>query len=298
MRFKEYSALFVFALMLSGQGAIAGELEFQNAGDLKKPVQVGKLPKIINESSGLIKSRRHADRGVFWTHNDSGDTARIFAIDATGKLLRTVDIPGAENIDWEEITMDEQGRLIVCDCGDNSRDNNRGRRMGVVLYRFAESDAFDKNEKIEKVERFQFHYPEGKKIHDAEGAFARAGAVYLFSKEVDGAKCYKLPMPEKAPAESVEMQRVAKTTSFSVVTGASLTPDGKHLALINYLSVVVIDFPEAFEKLAPNAKGELPIFTSPRRSVNCFLGQTEGVAWDGDDLLLTTEGRGVFRLTK
>jgi hypothetical protein len=39
----------------------------------------------IAESSGLVGSRQHA--GVFWTHNDSGDASRIFAITAEGRLL-------------------------------------------------------------------------------------------------------------------------------------------------------------------------------------------------------------------
>lgn len=39
----------------------------------------------ISESSGLVASRTHD--GVFWTHNDSGDAPRIFAIDRSGALL-------------------------------------------------------------------------------------------------------------------------------------------------------------------------------------------------------------------
>src|SRR5437868_5962124 len=159
--------LFAFYIALFALPPVfAEEPEFKHAGMLNTPVEIGKLPKVVNESSGLIKSKRHAERGVFWTHNDSGDTARIFAVDLKGKLLRIVEIPGATNVDWEEITMDEQGRLIICDSGDNKRNNNDGRREGVVLYRLPEPDAFDAKEKIQPPQAFHFHFADGKKIHD------------------------------------------------------------------------------------------------------------------------------------
>ena len=40
----------------------------------------------IVESSGIIKSKKYP--GVFWTHNDSGDSARIFAITEDGKIIK------------------------------------------------------------------------------------------------------------------------------------------------------------------------------------------------------------------
>jgi hypothetical protein len=268
-------------------------------GQLNKAEFKGNLPKAIDESSGIVKSRRYPDRDVFWTHNDSGDTARIFAIDSTGKLLREVAIPHAENVDWEEISMDEQGRLLVCDIGDNNRDNNGGKRDGVTLYRLPEPDAFDPAEKIPDPDVFRFRYPQGEGPFDAEGVFVRRGAAYLFNKLLEGeTSLYRLPLPATAPAEIVRMSVVARTKSFNVVTGAALSDDGRHLALINYLCVLVLDLPVPFEELQPDAQGLLPLFSAPRRVLNCFLGQTEGVTWDGPDLVLTTEGSSIFRLKK
>ncbi len=288
-------ALALSILCLSICSSVSGE---EAPKKLPAPVICGKLPKVVDESSGLIKSKRYPDKDVFWTHNDSGDTARVFAVDSTGKLLRIVDVPHAENVDWEELTMDEKGRLIACDIGDNNRDDNAGKRKGVVLYRFREPDAFDKNEPPPEPEIFRFRYPHGEGPFDAEGVFARAGNAYLFSKQIEGTSCFKLPMPEIAPAETVAMTVAARTKAFNVVTGAALSDDGRHLALINYLSVSVLDLPEPFQALKPNAAGELPFFEFPRRTVNAFLGQTEAVAWDGDDLVLTTEGGDIFRCTK
>jgi hypothetical protein len=52
------------------------------------------------EASGLIVSRR--DPEILWTHNDSGDTSRLFALDRDGAALGTwsFDLPDS---DWEDL---------------------------------------------------------------------------------------------------------------------------------------------------------------------------------------------------
>src|SRR5262245_21551235 len=72
----------------------------------------------LAEVSGIARS---SYPGLFWVHNDSGDEARIFAIDRTGSPIvppflvpQYVDKPwpgiairNAWNIDWEDITLDD-----------------------------------------------------------------------------------------------------------------------------------------------------------------------------------------------
>ena len=56
-----------------------------------KPKTVGKIESSeIKESSGLAASRCQTD--VLWTHNDSGDDAFIFAINAKGEPLAGVNV--------------------------------------------------------------------------------------------------------------------------------------------------------------------------------------------------------------
>src|SRR5689334_10296886 len=56
--------------------------------DYDKPAVTGKIESAeIKESSGLAASKCQPD--VFWTHNDSGDEAFIFAVDKKGKKLGT-----------------------------------------------------------------------------------------------------------------------------------------------------------------------------------------------------------------
>ena len=87
----------------------------------------------IRESSGLVKSRTYP--GVFWTHNDSGDTPRIFAISAEGELVAEVAVEDADHLDWEDIAVDDSGHLYVGDFG-----NNLNTRRDLVVYRMPEPD--------------------------------------------------------------------------------------------------------------------------------------------------------------
>ena len=260
------------------------------APQLGVPELVGQLPAAVNGSSGIVKSRRHADKNVLWTHSDSDGKPRVFAVDGSGKLLREVSVPDAKNINWEEITMDEQGRLVIADIGDNDR-----RRETITLYRMPEPDAFNAGEKIAGPQVFAYRYPKGEGPFDAEALLVRGANAYLFTKELDRARCYRLPLPDVPPGdgEPAEAVRVAESNTFSVATGAAITDDGRHVALINYIVIMVVDLPEPFERL-PNGPGQL--FAAPRRVRRTFLGQTEAVAWDGNDLVLTTEGGAVYRV--
>lgn len=257
---------------------------------LPAPILVGQLPAPVTESSGIVKSRRYADKGVFWTHNDSGDTARLFAVDAGGKLLREVLIPNAKNVDWEDIAVDEQGRLLVADIGDNLR-----KRESITLYRLAEPDARNADERVAEPQTFHFRYPPGQIPCDAEALFVRAGNAYLFTKEPGCVRCYRLPLPETPPTDDtvVEAVRVAESKTFGAATGAAISGDGRRVVLINYLTIMVVELPKPFAEL-PDAPER--VFTAPRRLRNTWLGQTEAVAWDGDALVLTTEGGAVYRV--
>ena len=67
----------------------------------------------ITEASGLVASRAHA--GVFWTHNDSGDAARLFAIGPGGSNEGEISLQDADGE-----TMPGAGAVITTEslnCG-------------------------------------------------------------------------------------------------------------------------------------------------------------------------------------
>ena len=78
-------------------------LEIREAGGpvIARVQAVGRVETdAITELSGLAASRTRD--GVFYTHNDSGDGARFFAIDRTGALLATYTLEGVDANDIED----------------------------------------------------------------------------------------------------------------------------------------------------------------------------------------------------
>lgn len=51
--------------------------------------------------------------GLLYVQNDSGDSARIFAVDArSGRTLAVYSVPGATNVDWEDIAVATDSRVL------------------------------------------------------------------------------------------------------------------------------------------------------------------------------------------
>src|SRR5438132_1842689 len=56
----------------------------------------------LTELSGLALG--HRSPGVLYAQNDSGAAAEFYALDArTGTVLAVCRVPGAQNIDWEDL---------------------------------------------------------------------------------------------------------------------------------------------------------------------------------------------------
>jgi len=242
----------------------------------------------IPESSGVVESPKWGASGIYWTHPDSNNKPRIYAFSLKGQVLREVDVMGAKNRDWEDISSDDQGRLILADIGDNKHV-----RGGITLYRMAEPDPTNKLERPEIPDVFEYHYPEGKPKEDAEGLVVWKENAYVFSKDVTRVRVYRLALPARAPGEGVVAQAefVEESEMPANVTGAALSEDGLSLALLTYLSVTVIDL-----KKAPDAKTK---FFDPANQIRVrtrltLLGQSEGIGWSGKDLIITTEGGAVY----
>ncbi len=91
----------------------------------------------IDESSGL--ARCHSRDDALWTHNDSGDAARLFLIGVGGRTLGTAMIDGVKPFDWEDMcSFRRNGKsyLLIGDIGDNLQ-----RRSQLTLCLVEEPDA-------------------------------------------------------------------------------------------------------------------------------------------------------------
>ena len=168
----------------------------------------------LPEISGLASSILH--EGIVWTHNDSGDSARIFAIDVTTCAVRAVvALHGVTARDIEAIGMgrDAAGspELWVADVGDNGLTRER-----VQLYRLAEPAAL--LDQSVPVETIQVTWTEGRRNCETLLVDPVAnGDIYLISKE-DVGGVYRLGGNFRADGSA--------TTGSVIQTVGSTATDG------------------------------------------------------------------------
>ena len=88
--------------VFSSKNGNGGKTDENSVSNYDKPKVTGKIESgEITESSGIAASKCQTD--IFWTHNDSGDNAFIFALNKKGERLGTWKVTDAKNVDWEDI---------------------------------------------------------------------------------------------------------------------------------------------------------------------------------------------------
>ena len=174
----------------------------------------------ITESSGLAASRAH--RHTVWTVNDSGDSARVFAVDTrTGDTVgvHTFDAPVQ---DVEALAIGPDGRMFVGDIGDNDES-----RPLVRVFWFDEPPL---GQTRGRWASWEFAYPDGP--HDAEALLVdpRSGRLSIVTKDEPGAVYAAPDRPSRSGVN--RLTRVA--TAPPVVTDGVVLADGR-VALRGYL---------------------------------------------------------------
>jgi len=191
----------------------------------------------IAESSGLAKS--HHQPGAFWTHNDSGDSARLFAFGERGEVLGRCTLVGVKAVDFEDLAsfvQDGVPRLLVADVGDN-----RSRRSVVSLYLFDEPDP-QGNSEITAWLRLDFRYPDGPRDCEAVAVDVSAGKITLVTKTfLPRAGVYELDLPPRDASvkQHLEPQTARRVGQLplSLVTAMDRDPTRGDLLLVNYFQL-------------------------------------------------------------
>lgn len=196
------------------------------------PVATIQLPEIIKETSGLIQIN-----DKFYTHNDSNDT-NLYEIDTTnGEILNTILLPGVTNIDWEDITQDNE-YIYIGDFGNN----NNGNRADLKIYKISKT-AFTLGNPI--VETISFSYsnqtdfsPAGGNStdFDCEALVVNDTGIYLFTKQwiSNNTSVYFVP---KTPGNYTAVLQDSYNVN-GLVTGAAYIADKKLIVLSGYSSTV------------------------------------------------------------
>jgi hypothetical protein len=174
---------------------------------------------------------------VLWTHNDSGNPARIYAIGPDGGTVDTVKISGTLNRDWEAIAAfrDRSGRPLIAlgDIGDNNEVHPDAE---IVI--IAEPTAGQT--RARPLALLHVRYPTGPVNAEALLVDPTSGRMYLVTKELLGGRVFELPAavwPGGSTAVST-LQQVG-TVSMGLVTDGVFLPDGR-MVLRNYSAVEVL----------------------------------------------------------
>lgn len=252
----------------------------------------GKLNlKVVPECSALWASVHHP--GVFWTLSDSGNKPEVVPIFADGGLANGrggVTVKGVKNIDWEALTGDADGNLIVADVG-----NNLSTRKELSIFLFKEPDLATKE--VTEFRKWSFSWPDQTSFpdpdlsHDCEAIFFTSGKYYLLTKHrrdsLTDLWCVEIPAENK-PAV---LRKVARFDAQGMVTDASVSPDGKSLAILTYRNIWVFQIPASGEDFF-HAPGRFALINPPVQS-----WQVEGCAWlNASTLLIGSEQGDLYTL--
>ncbi len=222
-------------------------------------LDAGVLEAPLVELSGLVASRSRP--GVLYAHNDSGDSARFFAIE-NGVVLQTFNLDGATARDWEDLALGPcpSGTCVYLgDIGDNGFV-----RTDYAIYRVPEPTPATTTVTWE---RFPYEFPNGDK-HNAETIFmnAQSGVLYLVTKENTGKSAvYRFPLPFDATKTAV-LEHVAElpvpASGDNRLTGGDVNVCGTGVLLRMYNRLVEFRLPDGatnFEDIFAVAPVSVPV---------------------------------------
>lgn len=216
------------------------------------------------EDSDIVESSGLAVVGpLVVTTNDSGDGGRVFTVDpASGRTVGVTSWSG-DPVDVEALAPAGDGHVWVADIGDNGHVRDSVEVLRVPVGR---------GDRAAAPATYELVYPDG--AHDAEALLAHpvTGRLFVVTKGVFAATVYAAPARLR-PDRPNRLAPVAQAPGL--VTDASFLPAGGAAVLRTYSHAYVVGFPT----WQPVTSWELP-----------EQDQGEGVAADGADLLVSTEG--------
>ncbi|MGN6648175.1 MAG: hypothetical protein ACTHJT_16745 [Cytophaga sp.] len=240
------------------------------------------MDSVICESSALAKPEKDLD--LYYTLNDSGSDAEIFAINGQGTLLDTKKIPDAKNRDWEELVCYKDSlqnqHIVIGDIG-----NNRNQRKDLCLYNYD----VNKNQTIKHTYHYedQVQFPPAKDSmnFDCEAFFRRDSSYYFISKNrgVHSVKIYRLAQDTTAHTATVQQRLQFK----GMVNACSVFQDKssrtENLAMLLYGRIFLFHILETPTGIQLQSYGVIKFPSA---------GQSEGICWYNKNELRATNERG------
>ena len=140
---------------------------------------------MIDEISGIADSK--INPGYIWGQEDSGNPPMLQLIRHDGTVIKSVFLKGITNRDWEDMALCN-GQVYIAETGDN---NALHTEYGI--YHFPEP--LQTVDTVYQINRVAFTYADGS--HDCEAIIVdpEAGEIYLFTKQDNPSRIYKLSPP-------------------------------------------------------------------------------------------------------
>jgi len=269
----------------------------RKSNDYNPPKVVARIQDdAVQESSGVAASR--CNEGAYWTHNDSGDEAFLYAFNLQGEKLGVWRVAGAKNDDWEDIAAfkDPAGKcfLYIGDIGDNK--NERG---AMTVYRVPEPQIApgDKDSSKQNMiftgpaEAIEIREPEVR--DDAETLMVHpvTGDIYVLTKSRKRESIvYKLSMPYLK--DQVNMLQQVGTVSVpgvpkGLLTGGDISPDGKRVVICDYYGAYEMVLPDAAKSFDEIWKQAPQVIELGKRKT----GESIAYGSDGKFIIATSEGK-------
>lgn len=236
------------------------------------------LPAAVQESSGI---ELIPQQGNYITHNDANNKPFLYEINKKGKLVKTHKLK-LPNVDWEDLTRDDQGNLYIGDIG-----NNDNKRSELAVYKV-------NYQQMDNPEAIRFTYADqekmsskkGSKSFDCEALFWHNGSLYLISKDRKGENEARIYQLADTPGTH-QAKQIGSIKMKEAVTSATISPDASMVALLS----------EGKIHLFRNISSPETFYESEAQEIELAgAGQTEAITFeDNKTLILTSEGGSLFR---
>ena len=250
-----------------------------NENNKIKISQIGKRPRQVNESSGLLFTD-----SMLITHGDGGNPQKLFTfriIDNELVYKTDIELESVNNVDWEDITSDNLKSIYIGDFGNNSN-----KRKDLRIYKL--NSGFQVTDIISFAYPDQVEFPPANKKHwnyDCEAFFWYDNNFYLFSKNIKWPYTRVYKMNSQGNIALIDSLYLA-----SPVTAADISPGGNEIALLTYGKVFFFD--------ANSDNGQL-VFTPSICKQFRKSGQVEAIAYiNENELVITNEKGKVFLLSR
>jgi hypothetical protein len=246
--------LLILAALLTATLSACGDRPYSANSPL--PVAVSDSQQVmtldnrsLSEASGLTRSSKRGD--LVWMHNDSGDTARLFAVGTNGQHLGVLTINGGESaIDWEDIaSFSQNGKdyLLIADVGDNN-----ALRPSITLYIIEEPDTLALDIpfsiSVKPAWRINATYPDGARDCEAVAVDQIREEIILLSKRDRPPRLYSLPLSKSSglvtasfvgavssiPAPTANDLGEPYGKNRNRPTGLDISPDGSRIGVLTY----------------------------------------------------------------